>query len=117
MALRWRLPLVEGDRLRLDSNAALEKKAFTLKGMTIKGRGLSKARPGSLVLVPRAAGASRGDRVFKTGSKTDKKGSAATWPSGRSESNKNKNEASLKKDTSKEATETKVDTSSSDSED
>jgi putative protease len=69
MAMRLRTPLTEGDRLRLDSDEAIEKAAFTLKDMRVKGKRFSEALTGTVVTVPRVSGARSGDRVFKTGSK------------------------------------------------
>ncbi|MGD8774708.1 MAG: peptidase U32 family protein [Syntrophobacterales bacterium] len=77
MALRLRLPLNDGDRLRLDSNEAVEKSGFTIRNMISNGRSVKKASAGNLVTVGRIAQARRGDRIFKTGSKGEARTSAA----------------------------------------
>jgi len=77
MALRSRLPLAEGDRVRLDSDEAVEKSGFTIKNMIVNDRGVKEAPAGTLVTVARTAEARRGDRIFKTGSKARAKTSAA----------------------------------------
>lgn len=77
MALRLRLPLNDGDRLRLDSNEAIEKSGFTIRNMISNGRSIKKASAGNLVTVGRIAQARRGDRIIKTGSKAGATTSAA----------------------------------------
>jgi putative protease len=77
MALRLRQPLVEGDRLRLDSDDSSAKSAFTLRRLSIKGRQMPEAQSGSVVTVPRIVGARRGDRLFKTHSSGEVRSSAA----------------------------------------
>ncbi|UCG13800.1 MAG: U32 family peptidase [Deltaproteobacteria bacterium] len=77
MALRTLLPLSVGDRVRLDSDEAVQKSAFTLRGIKVDGRGRSEVPTGTLVTVPRTVGARRGDRLFKTGSKSAARTSAA----------------------------------------
>jgi putative protease len=77
MALRLRSPLTEGDRVRLDSDEEVEKAAFTIKNMVLKGQRLTEADTGAVVTVARIAGARRGDRLFKTRSKQGKRLSAA----------------------------------------
>jgi putative protease len=77
MALRLRSPLTEGDRVRLDSDEEVEKAAFTIKNMVLKGQRLTEADTGAVVTVARIAGARRGDRLFKTKSKLGKRLSAA----------------------------------------
>ena len=77
MALRLRSPLTEGDRVRLDSDEEMEKAAFTIKNMLLKGKRLTEADIGTVVTVARIAGARRGDRLFKTRSKPSKRLSAA----------------------------------------
>jgi putative protease len=77
MALRLRLPLANGERLRLDSDDAVEKSGFTIRRMIANGRNVKEARVGTVVTVARISGARRGDRVFKTGSKGGAKTSAA----------------------------------------
>ncbi len=69
MALRCRLPLAEGDRVRLDSDDAVEKSGFTIKNMIVNGRRVKEAPAGTVVTVARINAARRGDRIFKTGSK------------------------------------------------
>jgi putative protease len=77
MALRSRWPLAEGDRVRLDSDDAVEKSGFTIKNMVSKGCRVKEAPAGTVVTVARIAGARRGDRLFKTGSKAGPKTSPA----------------------------------------
>lgn len=77
MALRSRLPLAEGDRLRLDSDDAVEKTAFKLRNMLVKGKRVIEAPPGTVVTHTRISGARRGDRLFKTGSKAGARTSIA----------------------------------------
>jgi putative protease len=77
MALRPRFPLAEGDRLRLDSDEAVEKSAFTLRNMLAKGQRLTEVTSGTVVTVSRIPGARRGDRIFKTGSKARARTSVA----------------------------------------
>ena len=77
MALRLQSPLAEGDRLRLDSDEEVEKTAFTIRNMVVKGKRLNEANAGTVVTVARIGDAQKGDRVFKTGSKKGKKSSAA----------------------------------------
>jgi putative protease len=77
MGLKLSCPLVLGDRLRLDSDEEVEKTAFTIRQMVVKGKHPTVASPGTVVSVPRIRDARRGDRVFKTGSKSGKKPSAA----------------------------------------
>jgi putative protease len=77
MSLRSRLPLAEGDRVRLDSDEAVEKSGFTIKNMFVNDRGVKEAPAGTLVTVARIAEARRGDRIFKTDSKARAKTSAA----------------------------------------
>ena len=66
MSLRLRVPLAAGDRLRLDSDEGFEKKAFRLREMTLRGRPVTTAEAGALVVVPRIPGARAGDRLFRT---------------------------------------------------
>jgi putative protease len=77
MALRLRLPLAEGERFRLDSDDAVEKSGFTIKKMVANGRRMKEAPAGTVVTIARIAGARRGDRIFKTGSRAGAKTSAA----------------------------------------
>jgi len=77
MGLRLRCPLTLGDRLRLDSDEEVEKTAFTIREMVVKGKHPAVASTGTVVAVPRIRDARRGDRVFKTGSKSGKNPSAA----------------------------------------
>ncbi len=77
MALRLRAPLAEGDRVRLDSDEAVEKSSFTLKNMIAKGRRVEEAPAGTVITVPRIAEARRNDRIFKTGSRAGAKTSTA----------------------------------------
>ena len=78
MALKLRMPLADGDRLRLDSDdEAAEKRAFTLRSMIADGQRVTKAASGILINVRRIGGARRGDRLFKTGSKSGPQRSAA----------------------------------------
>jgi putative protease len=78
MALKLRLALAEGDRLRLDSDdEAVEKSAFTLRDMLANGQRLTEATSGMVVTVRRIGGARRGDRLFKTGAKSGPQRSTA----------------------------------------
>ena len=77
MALRLQSSLAEGDRLRLDSDEEVEKTAFTIRNMVVKGKRQSEADTGTVVTIARIGDARTGDRVFKTGSKKGKKSSAA----------------------------------------
>ena len=77
MGLKLSCPLALGDRLRLDSDEEVEKTAFTIREMVVKGKHPAVASSGTLVAVPRIRDARRGDRVFKTGSKSGKNPSAA----------------------------------------
>ena len=72
MGLRLDSPLTVGDRLRLESNEEVEKTAFTLRDMTLQDKHPTAATTGAVVAVPRIGDARRGDRVFKTGSKSEK---------------------------------------------
>jgi putative protease len=77
MGLKLSCPLTLGDRLRLDSDEEVEKTAFTIREMVVKGKHPTVASTGTVVSVPRIRDARRGDRVFKTGSKSGKNPSAA----------------------------------------
>ena len=77
MALRVRSKLVEGDRVRLDSDEGVGKTAFKIRKMFVNGRQLGQAVAGTVVTVARIEDARTGDRVFKTSSKPGKKSSAA----------------------------------------
>jgi putative protease len=77
MGLKLSFPLALGDRLRLDSDEEVEKTAFTIREMVVKGKHPTVASTGTVVAVPRIGDARRGDRVFKTGSKSGKNPSAA----------------------------------------
>jgi putative protease len=77
MGLRLHCPLTVGDRLRLESDEEVEKTAFTMRDMVVKDSHTTEASTGTLVAVPRIRDARRGDRVFKTGSKSGKSPSAA----------------------------------------
>jgi putative protease len=77
MGLKLSFPLALGDRLRLDSDEEVEKTAFTIREMVVKGKHPTVASTGTVVAVPRIGDARRGDRVFKTGSKSGKSPSAA----------------------------------------
>jgi putative protease len=70
MGLRLHCPLAVGDRLRLESNEEVEKTAFTIRDMVVKGKHPTEASTGTVVAVPRIRDARLGDRVFKTGSKS-----------------------------------------------
>jgi len=72
MGLRLESPLTVGDRLRLESNEEVEKTAFTLRDMTLQDKHPTAATTGAVVAVPRIGDARRGDRIFKTGSKSEK---------------------------------------------
>jgi putative protease len=72
MGLRLHCPLTVGDRLRLESNEEVEKTAFTLRDMVLQAKHPTTASTGTVVAVPRIRDARRGDRVFKTGSKSEK---------------------------------------------
>ncbi|MGW8207921.1 MAG: peptidase U32 family protein, partial [Syntrophobacteria bacterium] len=77
MGLRLHCPLAVGDRLRLESNEEVEKTAFTIRDMVVKGKHPTEASTGTVVAVPRIRDARLGDRVFKTGSKSGKSPSPA----------------------------------------
>ncbi len=77
MGLKLSCSLSLGDRLRLDSDEEMEKTAFTIREMVVKGKHPTVASTGTLVSLPRIRDARRGDRVFKTGSKSGKNPSAA----------------------------------------
>ena len=72
MGLRLHCPLAVGDRLRLESNEEVEKTAFTIRDMVVKDTHPTEAFTGTVVALPRIGDARRGDRVFKTGSKSEK---------------------------------------------
>ena len=72
MGLRVHCPLNVGDRLRLESDEETEKTAFTIRDMLVKDKHTTEASTGALVAVPRIRDARRGDRLFKTGSKSEK---------------------------------------------
>jgi putative protease len=77
MGLRLHCSLALGDRLRLDSDENVEKVAFTLREMAVRGKQSTVASSGTVVAIPRVRDARRGDRVFKTGVKSGKNPSAA----------------------------------------
>ena len=77
MGLRLHCPLAVGDRLRLESDEEVQKTAFTLRDMVVKGKHATEASRGTVVAVPRIGDARRGDRLFKTGSKSGKSPSPA----------------------------------------
>ena len=77
MGLRLSCPLALGDRLRLDSDEEVEKTAFTIREMVVKGKHPAVASRGTVISVPRIRDVRRGDRVFKTGSKSGKNLSTA----------------------------------------
>ena len=77
MGLILHCPLTVGDRLRLESDEEAEKTAFTIRDMVVKNKRITEASTGSLVAVPRIGDARQGDRLFKTGSKSEKSPSPA----------------------------------------
>jgi len=77
MGLRLHCPLTVGDRLRLESDEEVEKTAFTMRDMVVKDKHTTEVSTGTVVAVPRIRDARRGDRVFKTGSKSGKSPSPA----------------------------------------
>ncbi|MCG6918526.1 MAG: U32 family peptidase [Deltaproteobacteria bacterium] len=77
MGLKLSSPLALGDRLRLDSDEEVEKTAFTIREIVVKGKHPAVASTGTVISVPRIRDVRRGDRVFKTGSKLGKNLSAA----------------------------------------
>jgi putative protease len=77
MGLRLSCSLTLGDRLRLDSDEEVEKIAFTLREMAVRGKPSTVASTDAVVSVPRVRDARQGDRLFKTGSKAGKNPSAA----------------------------------------
>ena len=77
MGLRLHCPLSIGDRLRLESDEEVEKTAFTIRNMFVKDKHATEASTGTVVAVPRICDARRGDRLFKTGLKSEKSSSPA----------------------------------------
>jgi len=77
MGLRLRCPLEVGDRLRLESDEEIQKSAFTIKDMVVKGKRRTTASTGTVVSVARIRDARRGDRLFKTSFKWTEKSSPA----------------------------------------
>jgi putative protease len=77
MGLRLRCPLEVGDRLRLESDEEMQKSAFTVKEMVVRGRRRTTASTGTVVNVSRIHDARRGDRLFKTSFKLTEKSSPA----------------------------------------
>jgi len=77
MGLRLHCTLTIGDRLRLESDEEVEKTAFTIRDMVVKDKLTTEATTGTVVAVPRIRDARRGDRLFKTGSKSGKSPSPA----------------------------------------
>ena len=72
MGLKLHSPLAVGDRLRLESDEEVEKTAFTIRDMAVKDKHVTQASTGTVIAVARIRDARRGDRVFKTGSKSEK---------------------------------------------
>jgi len=62
-------PIQVGDRLRLHQEGTGERIAFTLRNMTVKGRKISQAARGDVVILEVPAQVKKGDSLFKVDSR------------------------------------------------
>jgi putative protease len=69
VSLALKQPLQVGDRLRLHQEDTGERVSFTLRQITKKGRKISQAKPGDIILLEIPAVVKKGDSLFKVDSR------------------------------------------------